>query len=108
MNAAVKPLSPRGIELPIGKWSVWHSTLMILLVAIVVSAFAIVYCRDTNRQLYSQLQVLNTKNDNLHVEWGRLLLEESTWATQSRIQRKAYNELHMLHPVKGILIKVSE
>lgn len=108
MNAAVKTLSHRGIELSVEDWSFWHSTLVILLLALVISAFGVIYCRDTNRQLCNQLQVLATKSDNLHVEWSRLLLEESTWATQSRIQRKAHKELHMYQPVKRTLIKVSE
>ncbi|MHA7840831.1 MAG: cell division protein FtsL [Gammaproteobacteria bacterium] len=108
MNAAVKALNHGGIDLSLDGWGIWHSTLVILLLTIIVSSFGIIYCRDNNRQLYSQLQVLTTTSDNLHIEWGRLLLEESTWATQSRIQQKAHNELHMTQPAERILIKVSE
>lgn len=77
-----------------------------LLFSMGISAFGIVYCRDMHRQLYSQLQVLMTESDKLHVEWSRLLLEESTWATHSRIQRKAQSELQMIQPKQPMLLKV--
>lgn len=69
-----------------------------LMALIFASALAVVYVQAENRRLFSELAAIQQHRDNLHVEWGQLLLEGSTWATQSRVQYIARQELHMSMP----------
>ncbi len=66
---------------------------MIVLTAI--SALGVVYTTHENRQLFSKLYELNKQRDELDIEWGRLQLEQSTWATHGRIEKIAREKLGM-------------
>lgn len=77
----------------------------VLLMAIVISALSVVYVQAQNRILFSQLSSLQNIRNASHVEWGQLLLEESTWSTQARIQQIAEQQLGMVAPKqKNIVI----
>ena len=79
--------------------------MMSLILAVFISALSVVYVQDQNRMLFSELSSLQQKRDAMHVEWGQLLLEESTWSTQARIQRLASSDLQMHLPKqKNIII----
>ena len=71
---------------------------MLLIVAVLAFACSVVYVKNTNRSLFSELQSLQYKDERLKVEWGQLLLEQSTWATQVRVQRIAQQGLKMHLP----------
>ena len=45
-----------------------------------------------------EVQKLETTRDDLNEEWGRLQLEQSTWATDDRIERIARDDLNMKIP----------
>ncbi len=66
-----------------------------LLIAIVASAIGVVYAKHTNRMLYVELRELQNERDNLNVDWGRLQLEQSTWATHGRVETVARKKLNM-------------
>ena len=44
------------------------------------------------------IQELEKKHDDLIEEWGRLQLEQSTWATDDRIESTARTKLGMVEP----------
>jgi len=69
------------------------NTLLIL--AVMISAMVVVYSRHTNRLLFVELEELNKKRDQMNTEWGQLQLEQSTWATDSRIEKIATEKLGM-------------
>lgn len=69
-----------------------------LLVLVVASALAVVYSTHCSRQLFGELQMLQADANQLQVEWGQLLLEESTWSTPGRVERLAKRRLHMRPP----------
>ncbi len=73
-------------------------TFILLVTLVLTSAFAVIYVKDMNRRLFVELQTLQSSRDRLHEEWGQLLLEQSTWATQSRIQHVAQDRLDMVMP----------
>jgi len=77
-----------------------RSSLVVILLALVVliSAFAVIYVKDKNRQLFMEYQHLQSVQNEAYIEWGKLLLEESTLATQSRIQQLAENKLGFSFP----------
>jgi cell division protein FtsL len=65
---------------------------------IVISSFSFVYVTNQTRYYYQKLQYAQMRENALDVQWGQLLLEQSTWATQARIQRIAEQRLGMQAP----------
>jgi cell division protein FtsL len=82
----------------------------ILAMTLVICALAVVTARHQARELFMALQVEQKKSRDLDVEWGRLQLEQSTWAMHSRIEQIARSQLKMSVPdTKQIqVIKASE
>lgn len=70
----------------------------VALLLVAASALAVVYSSHQSRRLFSELQVLKREGMVLQEEWGRLLLEQSTWASHDRIQRLAEEKLSMGPP----------
>lgn len=62
---------------------------------LMISALAVIHAKHRNRMLYVELRELQSVRDNLNVDWGRLQLEQSTWATHSRIEAVARKKLGM-------------
>jgi cell division protein FtsL len=65
---------------------------------VVLSAFAIVHSTHACRALYAKLQVLESSQWYLQEDYGRLLLEQSTWASHYRVEKVARGELGMVAP----------
>ncbi|MDP1708590.1 MAG: cell division protein FtsL [Gammaproteobacteria bacterium] len=70
----------------------------LLALAALASALAVVYARHEGRKLFIELQALQQVRDDMDVEWGQLQLEQSTWATHSRIDPIAREQLEMSVP----------
>ena len=70
----------------------------ILLIALLISSLVAVETAFRTRQVYSQLQNLYAERNNLVVEWGRLLLEKATVASDARLDRIAQDKLLMKIP----------
>lgn len=66
-----------------------------LVFIIIASAIGVIYAKHQNRMLYAELRGLEVKRDNLNVDWGRLQLEQSTWATHGRVESAARKRLNM-------------
>jgi len=69
-----------------------------LLVLVLLSAFATIYSTHACRALYTQLQVLESSQWYLQEDYGRLLLEQSTWASHYRVEKVARADLGMGAP----------
>jgi cell division protein FtsL len=69
-----------------------------LLVLILVSAFAAIHSTHACRALYTELQILESSQWYLQEDYGRLLLEQSTWASHYRVERVARGDLGMTAP----------
>jgi cell division protein FtsL len=72
--------------------------LVIMLVAVLVSAVAVVWTRHQNRVLFVQLTQLQGQRDALNIEYGQLELEQATWAEPRRIDSEARTKLSMFMP----------
>lgn len=83
-------------------------SLVLLLFASVLSAFAVVYVKDLNRRLFIDYQVLQQVRQQYEVEWNKLLLEQSTWSTQARIQTLAQTQLNMIYPKQKNIVIIKE
>lgn len=81
--------------------------LTLLAVAVFASAIGVVYSVHKSRKLFVQLQSLQAARDAMDVEWGRMQLEQSTWATDARIEELASKKLDMRIPLPGAVVMVT-
>lgn len=81
----------------------WLPALWLLLV---LSALSVIYVSHLCRQLYNELSRLEQEANALQVEWGRYLLEQSSWASLSRVEQLAKSELQMRVPKPGEVVVV--
>ena len=80
--------------------------LPLLVVAVIVSAVAVVYAKHQSRKLFVALQGLEAERDEMNIEWGQLQLEQSTWATHGRVEELAREQLKMTTPVQDAVVIV--
>lgn len=80
--------------------------LALLAVAVFASALGVVYTQHQSRKLFAELQNLQGARDELNVQWGRLQLEQSTWATHGRIEATAREKLDMMLPPPSAVVLV--
>ena len=67
----------------------------ILLLAVIASAVMVVRTHHERRNLFVELDRSDTQRDRLQVEWGKLQIEQSTWAASDRIERIAAEKLDL-------------
>ena len=79
-----------------------------LVTSLFVSALEIVVARHQARKLFVEIQTLEKARDNLNEEWSRLLLEQSTWATDVRIEMLSRNRLNMITPAPHFQLVMDE
>ncbi|ANF59577.1 cell division protein FtsL [Halotalea alkalilenta] len=73
-------------------------SVMVLAGIVLVSAFTVVTVTHQTRLNYASLQTLERERDELQAVWSRLLLEESTWSTPSRVESISQQRLDMHVP----------
>jgi len=71
---------------------------IMLLIAVLVSAFSVVYSTNMYRASHSQLQYAEQHTHQMQLQWGQLLLEQASLSRQARIQHIASEKLNMLVP----------
>ncbi|MCQ4314035.1 cell division protein FtsL [Stutzerimonas sp. VN223-3] len=72
--------------------------MLVLFVAVLLSAIGVAYSAHWNRQLLNELYGALSVRDKTQAEWGRLILEQSTWTAHSRIETLATEQLEMQIP----------
>ena len=72
--------------------------LAVLIAANIASAIGVVYARHQHRLQFVALDKLTRARDELNIEFGRLQLEQATWAESNRIDQVARNRLGMVFP----------
>jgi cell division protein FtsL len=81
---------------------------IVLAVCVAVSGLSIVGAKHEARQRFAELQELKREQDRLQIDWGRLQLEQSTWATHARIESLARERLELEAPDDGQVKVVAE
>ena len=69
-----------------------------LMLAVLISALAVVYITNLHRMTIVQLQLADQQSHELALQWGQLLLEQASLATPGRVQQLAEEKLHMVLP----------
>ena len=72
--------------------------LVLLLLAVLVSAIGVGWTRHESRVLFVELTQLQNQRDELNIEYGRLELEQATWGEPRRIDEEARTKLGMVTP----------
>lgn len=72
--------------------------LLVLFVGVLLSAIGVSYSAHWNRQLLNSLYTELSVRDKAQAEWGRLVLEQSTWTAHNRIETLATEQLQMRIP----------
>ena len=82
--------------------------IVLLVTALLCSAFGVIYIKDLNRRLFIQCQILQLERARKLILWKKLLLEQSIWSTQSRIQQVAQQQLGMHIPTTKEVILINK
>ncbi|MEO5559253.1 MAG: cell division protein FtsL [Dokdonella sp.] len=78
---------------------IWRAlALSVLLLATLVTAIGVVYARQQSRIAFVELTRLGNERDDLNFEFGRLQLEQATWAENNRVEQIARGKLGMVSP----------
>lgn len=79
----------------------------LLLLLVVGFAIAVVLAKHHTQSLFVSLQDLHEERDQLDREWTQLLLEQSVWSAESRIDSIATKDLgmHTPQPAKIIMVR---
>ena len=79
----------------------------VLWVAAVVSALGVVATTQVVRRDVNSLETLRREASQLQVQWGAVLLEQSTWAAYGRVENAAVSELNMMAPTPEEIVIIS-
>jgi len=77
------------------------ATLVLSWCALLATGLGCVYAKHEARKRFVALRALELERDKLEIEWGRLQIEQSTWATHSRVENLARDVLNMDVPTAG-------
>jgi cell division protein FtsL len=104
---SIEPAVPPPVLVWLGLASASSALLYALLVSLLVSGLMVVKTTHENRFAFNELQVLREEANQLDVEWGQLLLEQSTFGLDGRIEQKATRELQMQVPLINDIVMVN-
>jgi cell division protein FtsL len=79
---------------------------LVLLSLVVASGVATVYMKHRTRNQFIELQSLQHEHDEMQIQWGRLQLEESTWAAHDRVRGAASTQLGLYMPPGDAVVVV--
>ena len=82
--------------------------VLALAVGVVASGIWIVDVEHRSRQLFIEAEALNRELDRLQTDWGRLQIEQGTYATHSRIEALVRQRLELTVPSGDQLVVVVE
>lgn len=72
--------------------------ILLLLVIILANGLTIVYTTNKYRLCVSELVTLQQQAQSLQLQWGQLLLEQTSITSPARIESLALNKLNMIYP----------
>lgn len=100
-TAASKPANTERTGLPTG--SGW---LLLVWALVLASALIVPYSAHWSRDLLNQLSAEMTTREKAQAEWGRLVLEQSTWTAHHRVENIATRQLGMRVPEPAEVVLV--
>jgi cell division protein FtsL len=80
--------------------------VLVLAAGVVASGVWIVSVEHRSRELFIETEELNRELDRLQTDWGRLQIEQGTYATHSRIEALVRQRLQLTVPSDNQLVVV--
>lgn len=81
-------------------------SLVFLLTSLVGTGLSLVLTTHQNRFAFNELQELKDQANQLETKWGQLLIEQSTFGVEGRIEQKAIEQLQMQLPELSKIVMV--
>ena|SRR5437879_3193438 len=79
-----------------------------MVISVLLTGLSVIYMTNTTRTLNANIQQTMAEREQLHVKWGQLLLEKSTWIMQARIQNLAEGKLGMVIPDSKSVVVIEQ
>jgi len=73
---------------------------LLLALALIVCALAVIHSQHRARTYFIELERLKKEARLLDEEWGKLQIEQSTWANPARVDAVAREQLGLLPPTQ--------
>jgi cell division protein FtsL len=80
--------------------------IMMLLIVLMVSALAVIYCKNLSRSIFIEIERNERALDQYEVEWGQMQLELTTLAEQNRVEVIAKERLMLVMPPRESIIYI--
>ena len=106
MNVAVRVLTPGNavVRGDIFLWQLPELKVLVLVFLLLLSALGVIYVKDLNRRIFIEYQQLQSQGEQMQTYNNKLLLEQSAWASQFRVQQIAEQQLDMKLPVPSEIV----
>jgi cell division protein FtsL len=79
-----------------------------LLALAILCSLGVVASQHQARKLYAAMELEQQNTQQLDEEWGRLQIEQRTWAGHARVEKLARERLLMKQPVPGQILLLEE
>lgn len=83
-----------------------NGLVVLLLILVLGSALSVIYSKYRSRQVFVEVQKLESGLDRYEVDWGKLQLELTTLTEQNRVERLARSKLRLEMPQRENIIYI--
>ncbi len=80
--------------------------IAVLWVMVVISGLSVAYVSHLCREKYGQLMVMERDANQMQVDYGKYLLEQSAWGSLQRIENMAAKNLQMHSPLPEEILMI--
>jgi cell division protein FtsL len=84
------------------------TAVLLLAAGVTASGIWVTSAKHRARQLFVEIERLNREEDRLQIDWWRLQIEQSTYATHPRIESLARDRLNLTIPDDRQLVVVRD
>lgn len=78
----------------------------LLLISVLISGIGVAYAKYMSRKHFVELESLRAERERIDIEWGRLQLEQSSYATHGRVEKTARSRLGMRIPTADEVVVI--
>lgn len=83
------------------------AAVAVLSASVVGTGLWVVAARHEARQRFAELEELKRETDRLEIDWGRLQIEQSTFATHPRVETLARERLELAPPSDAQIVIIA-
>jgi cell division protein FtsL len=83
------------------------AAVAVLSVSVVATGLLVVASKHEARRLFAELEELKRETDRLEIDWWRLQIEQSTFATHPRVEALARDRLELRPPSDAQIVIIA-